>query len=168
MKIKKSTVIAISVLSLLTIGVSLSKKTTFFGPNPVVSETSTTSFQLVNGKTQSLNQYKGKVIILNFWATWCPPCVAEIPSLIQLQAKYPNVQVIGISVDQDKDKVKSFITSKGINYPVGYANTKLLKEFGNVSTIPTTYILDKNFKIVDTAIGFHSFKDFEAKIKPYL
>ena len=166
---KKSTIITIAVLSLLTVGIAVSQKTTFFGAKPAISETPNPTIQTFSGESITISQYKGKIIVLNFWATWCPPCVAEIPALIELQAKYPNdVKVIGISVDQDTSKLKPFITQKGINYPIGYANSKLLSAFGGIQSIPTTYIIDRNFKIVESAVGFHSFKEFESKIKPYL
>ena len=73
----------------------------------------------LNGKELSLEAYKGKVVLLNFWATWCGPCRAEIPSLIQIQEAYKDrLQVIGMDVDDDEEQLRAFVKDQGINYPV--------------------------------------------------
>ncbi len=166
---KRSTFVIASLIFLLSLGAVASQKAPFFKSKTVKSEVPHPAFQTVTGQSMDISQFKGKVIVLNFWATWCPPCVAELPALIQLQTTYGNdIQVIGINVDQDTSKVSSFIKSKGITYPIGYATPKLISAYGNIQSIPTTFIIDRNFKIVDTVIGLHDFKQFEKLIKPYI
>ncbi|NTW89222.1 MAG: TlpA family protein disulfide reductase, partial [Desulfobulbaceae bacterium] len=76
--------------------------------------------QTIDGKPLRLSDYKNKAVILNFWATWCPPCRAEIPDMIELQKKYSGKKFsfIGVVVSDDLDKVQRFVKDKGINYPV--------------------------------------------------
>ncbi len=117
------------------------------------------SLQSVSGKTVKLTDYKGKVVILDFWATWCGPCRRGIPDLIDIQKKYKNkVAVLGISLDQDNTKADlvPFIKNIGINYPVLYANMDVVMNYGNIQAIPTTFIIDQSGKIVYKNIGLTS------------
>ena len=124
---------------------------------------------LVDGSTLDLSAYKDKVVILDFWATWCPPCVAEIPHFIALQKKYgKDLQIIGISVDKKHDTLKAFIDEKNINYPVVHFDPKMDEQFGSITGIPTTFVLDREHRIVDKAVGFHAQEYFESKITPLL
>ena len=107
------------------------------------------------GKKISLAEYKGKIVIIDFWATWCPPCRRGIPDLIKIQKEYKNkVTVIGISLDTDTKKdVVPFMKNMGINYTVVYANAQVVQDYGNVEAIPTSFIIDKEGKIIDQHIG---------------
>jgi thiol-disulfide isomerase/thioredoxin len=102
-----------------------------------------------------LSDYKGKVVIVDFWATWCPPCRRGIPDLIEIQKEYGNdVVVIGISLDTDtKSEVVPFIQNMGINYPVAYADAGVVNSYGGVESIPTSFVIDKSGNIVDNHIG---------------
>jgi thiol-disulfide isomerase/thioredoxin len=123
----------------------------------------------LSGDIIDLDQYKNTVIIIDFWATWCPPCVAEIPHFISLQEKYgKDIVIIGISVDKDMDALARFIKEKKLNYPVGLFDPSMTDIFGEISGIPTTFVLDKNHSIVDKAVGLHSQAYFEGKIDPLL
>ena len=125
----------------------------------------------LNGKPVSSDDFKGKVVVLDFWATWCPPCRAEIPSLIALQQKYgaQGLQVIGISVDEGgADVVKPFVKKMGINYPVVLADEKVQRDFGGLDAIPVGLIIDREGRIVQRHLGLTSQDDFEAEIKPLL
>ncbi len=108
-----------------------------------------------NGKKVSLANYKGKVVIVDFWATWCPPCRRGIPDLIEIQKQFKNkVAVIGISVDTDtKGDVPSFVKKMGINYTVLYANADVVQAYGGIESIPTSFIIDKKGNIVTQHIG---------------
>ncbi|MCK4401561.1 TlpA family protein disulfide reductase [bacterium] len=124
----------------------------------------------LNGKTIKLSDFKDKVIILNFWATRCPPCVQEIPDFIKLYNKYKDkgLVIIGISLDRGAKGVKRFCQSKGVNYPIVMGNYEVTKNYGGIMGIPTTFIIDKNRNIVKKFIGYASIDVFESKIKRLL
>lgn len=111
--------------------------------------------KLTNGKDIKLSDYKGKIVIVDFWATWCPPCRKGIPDLIEIQKKYDKkLVVIGISLDTDtKDDVIPFIKKYGINYPVAFGNMEVVQAYGNIQAIPTSFIIDQKGNIVDTHVG---------------
>lgn len=124
-----------------------------------------------DGKQLKLSDYKGKVVILDFWATWCPPCRKGIPDLVELKQKYSSkgVEIIGISVDQEtKDEVVPFIKEYGINYPIVYGNTSVYQKYGGIRAIPTSFIVDKQGKIVASYEGLISKSAYEAHIKKLL
>ncbi|QQS35267.1 MAG: TlpA family protein disulfide reductase [Ignavibacteriales bacterium] len=123
------------------------------------------------GKTVKLSEYKGKIVILDFWATWCGPCRKGIPDLIDLQNKYKNdLVVIGISVDQDRTKkeVEPFIKNYGINYPIVYFDDKVIKDYGGIQSIPTSFIIDKEGNITNRHIGLYPKYIYEEEIKELL
>jgi cytochrome c biogenesis protein CcmG/thiol:disulfide interchange protein DsbE len=111
--------------------------------------------KLTDGKEIKLSDKRGKIVIIDFWATWCPPCRRSIPDLIDIQNKYENkVVIIGISLDRDtKPDVVPFIKEYGINYPVAYGTTEVVEAFGDIEAIPTSFIIDKSGRIVDKQIG---------------
>jgi len=113
----------------------------------------------VDGKTYDSDNYKGKVTLVTFFATWCPPCVQEIPSLINLQDEFKekDFTVVGISVDQGGSKVvKRLIDKTGINYPVLMADSKITRDFGGVIGIPTSFLINPNGLIVKKYPGYVS------------
>lgn len=103
----------------------------------------------------SLDGTKGKVVLLNFWATWCGPCREEIPTLIALQQRYAKqVQVIGISIDtRPAGEVQDFAEQLNINYPIAMSTDAVEQAFGGVSSIPATFVVSKDGQIVDRHIG---------------
>jgi thiol-disulfide isomerase/thioredoxin len=122
-------------------------------------------FKTIDNKILDLSQFSGKVIIVDFWATWCPPCTKEIPHFIELQEKYKNeVQFIGLNVGEKELEIKEFIKSMGINYIIGYSNENIEKSFGGISGLPTTFIIGKDGKIKAKAIGYRSKEWFENQI----
>ncbi len=99
----------------------------------------------LDGKSVRFSDFKGKVVVLNFWATWCPPCKKELPDLIQLQREFGrrSAVVVGVSVDSVSTKeVQSFATKIGINYPVIMGTDELSEQYGADNGIPITYIID--------------------------
>ncbi len=115
-------------------------------------------FTLLNlaGNTVNLSDFRGKVVLINFFATYCPPCRMEIPDFIRLQEEFSpkGFTVIGISVDNDGERVlSSFVERLGINYPVLMATTKVLKDYGDIYALPVTFILDRDHKIVKKITG---------------
>jgi thiol-disulfide isomerase/thioredoxin len=109
----------------------------------------------VDGKTISTAALKGKVVIVNFWATWCPPCRAEIPDLIALQNKYKDqLQIIGISDDEDPPAtVKKWAAEHRMNYPIVMSNDELRKVFTGVAALPTSFIINRETRVVQRHVG---------------
>jgi cytochrome c biogenesis protein CcmG/thiol:disulfide interchange protein DsbE len=124
----------------------------------------------MNGKSIKLSDYHGKVVIVDFWATWCPPCRKGIPDLIEIQKEYGNdVVVIGISMDTDtKRDVAPFIQQMGINYLVAYADAGVVQSYGGVESIPTSFVIDKNGNIVDNHIGLVPKSEFTSVLNKLL
>ena len=120
------------------------------------------SLKDLSGQTVTLEQYRGKVVLLDFWATWCPPCRMTIPMLIKLQEKYreDGLVILGISIDDpqqmtDKDLLYFKKMSK-INYPILRYNQKVMKDYfeGQRVSIPTMFVVDRNGKIRDMIVGY--------------
>ena len=113
------------------------------------------SARTIDGREISLASLRGKVTIVNFWATWCPPCRAEIPDLIALQAKYGDrLQVIGISQDEaGVEVVKRFVAEHAMNYPIVMASPELDKLFPGVAALPTSFVIDRDGRIVQKHVG---------------
>ncbi len=109
-----------------------------------------------DGKTLKLSDLEGKVVVLDFWATWCPPCRKEIPGFVDLQTKYKDrdVVVVGISVDQSWDPIRPFMTSYRMNYPVVLGNQDLVKQYNVLEGIPTTFVLDRDGIIRARHVGY--------------
>lgn len=121
----------------------------------------------VNGKKVRLSDFKGKVIILDFWATWCPPCRAEIPGFIELYNKYKDkgVVIIGISLDEGGVKdVLPFMKEFGINYHILIGNYKVTQDYGGIRGIPTTFVIDKKGNIRAKYVGYRPKEVFERDI----
>ncbi len=119
------------------------------------------SFTDANGQTTNFDSFKGKVTLVNFWATWCGPCKVELPDLIELSKEYAdrNVRFIGISTDRGSDvveDVRSFVQKSGITYQIVIANDDIETAYGNIHAIPTTFIVDENGKIVESFVGVRS------------
>ena len=128
----------------------------------------------VNGQTVSSEQFKGKVLVVDFWATWCAPCRVEIPGYIELQKKYGSegLVIVGMSVDaQGPGVVKKFMEKHGINYQIVMADDQVQAEFGGaegLTAIPTTFIIDRSGKIRDRKVGAEHTAEFEARLVKYL
>ncbi len=130
------------------------------------------NFTLKNpdGEEVSLSDFQGKIVIIDFWATWCPPCREGIPDLIKLQDEYRDqgVVVIGISFDEKAATVKKFAQENQINYPLAMGDKKVAQDYGGIQAIPTVFIIDRNGRIVDRHIGSADKEYFDDKIQPLL
>jgi peroxiredoxin len=125
----------------------------------------------VEGNPVSSADLKGKVVVLDFWATWCSPCRSEIPGYIELQKKYreAGLVVVGISLDQDgAATVKKFIDEAGINYRIVMGDDSITGAFGGVEAIPTTFIIDRGGTVQFRKVGAMAHDAFEAQLAPYL
>lgn len=123
----------------------------------------------IAGNQVSLASFKGKVIILNFFASWCPPCRAEIPDFIELQKQYgpKGFTVVGVALVSPED-AKSFAEQAGINYPVLVDDNKVSNIYGPIRSIPTTFIIGKDFKVAKMYIGGRPKSAFEADVNELL
>jgi thiol-disulfide isomerase/thioredoxin len=125
----------------------------------------------MNGADVKLASFKGKVILLNFWATWCGPCKAEIPSLVELQDQYADdLVVLGFSVDDTVDKMKPYAAQYKINYPllVGNGREDVQEAFGPLFGIPVSVIIARDGKIAKKHSGIATKSQFEREIKALL
>ena len=124
-----------------------------------------------DGKLVKSSDFAGKVVILDFWATWCPPCKAEIPGFVELQKKYgeKGLVVVGVSLDgQGPGVVKPFMKQFGMNYPVVMGDAKIVQDFGGIRGIPTTFIIDRSGNAVARYVGYAPKETFEKEITPLL
>jgi cytochrome c biogenesis protein CcmG/thiol:disulfide interchange protein DsbE len=124
----------------------------------------------LDGKPITLAGSKGKVILLNFWATWCGPCRAEIPDLVELQNKYKDrLQILGLVVDDDDpDAIKEFAEKFGINYPVAIAGNDIRFQYGGIAALPTSFVLDSEGRIVQKHEGLRDPLLYETEIRSLL
>jgi cytochrome c biogenesis protein CcmG/thiol:disulfide interchange protein DsbE len=132
------------------------------------------SLKDTEGRTFTLSSLKGKVILLDFWATWCAPCKVEIPWFTEFQTKYgpKGLSVIGVSVDDPIDKLKPFVRTYKMNYPVllGEGRDDLLgpKGFGTTGVFPTTFVIGRDARICKAHLGLSAKEKFEQEIKALL
>jgi thiol-disulfide isomerase/thioredoxin len=124
----------------------------------------------LEGKPLSLAEFKNKVTLLNFFATWCGPCRAEIPDLVELQNKYKDqLQIIGLVVDDDdKGAIKKFVEQFGIDYPVAMVTDELRMEYGGIPALPTSFLLDAQGRVVQKHEGLHDPVLYEVEIRSLL
>jgi thiol-disulfide isomerase/thioredoxin len=125
----------------------------------------------LRGRTLRLSDYRGKVVLLNFWATWCPPCRAEMPDLIKMQREYRSkgLRVIGVTYPPEEiSEVRRFIRKLGVNYPVALGTKETKTLFDETETLPLTVVIDREGNVRERIEGILLSKEFEQKIKPLL
>jgi thiol-disulfide isomerase/thioredoxin len=119
------------------------------------------------GKVHKLSQYKGKWVLVNFWATWCPPCLEEIPDLVELhENRKNNLVVFGVAMDyRNGEDVKSFADSMLVSYPVILGDRKMAAQIGPVDGLPTTYLYNPQGKLVAHQVGAITRAEVESFIR---
>lgn len=125
----------------------------------------------MNGKDVNFAQFKGKVILLNFWATWCGPCTAEIPGFVELQSQYrKDLVILGLSVDDPVEKVRPFAAKYKMNYPVliGLGRDDVQDAYGPVWGLPTSFLIGRNGLVCKKHMGIASKDQIEKEIKSLL
>jgi thiol-disulfide isomerase/thioredoxin len=121
------------------------------------------------GQRHQLSQYKGRWVVVNFWATWCTPCIAEIPEIAQFRRERTGdgVVVLGIAIDiDDEAKTKQFAKKVGHDYPLVLGDDRVEKQFGKVKGLPTTVIFDPTGKRVSTQLGRVTLKSLNESTSP--
>lgn len=128
---------------------------------------------LIGGGRLNSADLAGKIVVIDFWATWCPPCRAEIPSYVELQEAFRDdgVVFVGISLDQGADaesKVRKFMDDYKINYPIVMGTVEVAEAFGGVEGIPTTFVVDRNGQLVNRKVGYKPKSYFEEVLSKLL
>jgi thiol-disulfide isomerase/thioredoxin len=124
----------------------------------------------LDGKDLSLGANKGKVILLNFWATWCGPCRAEIPGLIELQNRYTDqLQIIGMVVDEDdENNLRDVVKTEKINYPVALTTPEVRLAYGGITALPTVFVINPEGRVVQKHVGLFNPALYDAEIRALL
>jgi len=131
------------------------------------------NFELVTleGQKITLDDFKGKVLLLDFWDTWCPPCKAEIPHFVELYSKYnaEGFEILGVAFGREGQQVvNNFIQDYNINYINALANREIVNGYGGITSIPTTFLIDKKGNIYKKYVGYNDKSVFENDIKSIL
>jgi peroxiredoxin len=144
------------------------------GSNNQVKGRPAPDFQLVDldGKNVRLSDLRGKAVLLNFWATWCPPCKIEMPWFVDLQKQYGSqgLQIVGVAMDTGNahDAVAKFAKEMDLNYPVLMGNDAVADQYGGVDSLPTTFYIGRDGKIVSRVFGLVSHKEIEEGVRAAL
>lgn len=168
---RQNTVIRIVAVALVALCIFCRPSIMFAATIPPESRKAAPDFTLTNaqGVSFSLTQFKGKVVLLDFWATWCHGCKTEIPWYVGFQNTYKQggLSVIGVSMDEGWKSVRSFITEHNVNYVVGIAGDAITKEY-NINSLPVTLLIDRQGRMAETHVGVVDKDAFEQDIRGLL
>lgn len=151
----------------VTAATSASEKTQL----PIVGPAPDWKLRDLDGRPVSSTDFKGKVVVLDFWATWCPPCRKEIPGYVDLYRKYGKnrLAIVGVSLDEGGPTVvREFVQKFGVTYPVVMGDDAVQNAFGGMEAIPTTFLIDQRGQIRDKKVGAEPTEEYEKKIASLL
>jgi peroxiredoxin len=139
-------------------------------PGAVGSTAPSFSLKDVDGKPLDLADYHGKVVLLDYWATWCVPCRSEIPHFVEFQNNYASqgFQVIGLSMDDGPDPVRGFVKDFKMNYPVAMGTTQLAESYGGILGLPVTFLIGRDGKIAAKYVGLTDTAIIQQKVESLL
>ena len=129
------------------------------------------TLESLDGKNMRLSDFRGKAVLLNFWATWCAPCKIEMPWFVELQQQYGNqgLQIVGVAMDDaSKEDIAKFAKEMGVNYPVLIGKESVGDEYGGVPALPESFFIGRDGKIVDKIMGLKGKAEIEDSIKKAL
>ena len=166
-------ILAVAIMGMLAIGQYLGRNQRQKAASHLVGDVrgvQAPDFELasLDGKKVKLSDYRGKAVVLNFWATWCPPCKVEMPWFVDLQKQYGDegLTVLGVAMDDsDPQKIAQFASEMGVNYQVLLGTDKVSEQYGNVDFLPTTFYIDRKGRIVGKAAGLLSRSEIENDAK---
>ena len=125
----------------------------------------------LDGKAMRLSDFRGKTVLLNFWATWCGPCKIEMPWFVEMQNQYAaqGFQIIGVAMDDaSKEDIAKFAKDMGVNYPILIGKESVGDEYGGVPALPESFLIGRDGKIVDKILGLRGKAEIEDSIKKAL
>ena len=167
-------VVALVVTVMLVFGYKMAEKAPVAAQPPTGAGKPAPDFSLksIDGRTVQLSDFKGKAVVVNFWATWCEPCKVEMPWFVELQKQYgpDGLQILGISSDEDasNDDLSKFAKDLGVNYPILVGQEKVEQSYGGIQFLPVTVYIDREGKIVDKVFGLKGRGEIEDNIKKSL
>lgn len=164
---KKSNMFMLVIFLVMSISVGCTGEGSNNNDNPAYNFELTT----LSGESITLDSYKGKVLILDMWDTWCPPCKAEIPHFVELYEKYNNqgVEILGVAFGREgENAVRKFVQNYNVNYPNAIGNQDIVEGFGPIKYIPTTFVIDRKGNIHKKLVGYNDKQVFKNLIKELL
>jgi len=162
-------VVAIVVALMLVAGVRMAHRPKPSGSSQMKGDVAPDfALQSLDGKTVHLSDYRGKAVLLNFWATWCAPCKIEMPWFVELQKEYgaEGLQIVGVAMDDASPKeIADFAKDMAVNYPVLIGKEAVGDAYGGVQFLPESFYIDRNGKVIDKAFGLKGRGEIEDNIK---
>src|SRR6202521_6268167 len=166
-------VVAFVVALMLYVGLHMARRSGRL-PTPRITRSTVApdfSLESLEGKTMRLSDFRGKAVLLNFWATWCGPCKIEMPWFVELQNQYASqgFQIIGVAMDEaSKEDIGKFAKDMGVNYPILIGKEAVGDQYGGVPALPETFVIGRDGKIVDKILGLRGKAEIEDSIKKAL
>jgi len=166
-------VVAFVVALMLYVGLHMARRSGRGSTPRITRSTVAPDFSLesLEGKTMRLSDFRGKAVLLNFWATWCGPCKIEMPWFVELQQKYGSqgLQVVGVAMDDaSKEDIAKFAKDMGVNYPVLIGKEAVGDSYGGIPALPETFFIGRDGKVVDKILGLRGKAEIEDAIKKAL